>query len=147
MKRAIIFFILALPIVILTTGCSDKSKKEAQTPAPPPIDTMALIDTTPVVPIDTMPAEPEMPGMPRPPQGDGYAIQVASATDEAYARYLVDLWTGRGYEPFVETFTYNDELHYRLRLGLYMTYGEAKKVKDEIVDRFSMKVWIDQVSY
>jgi cell division septation protein DedD len=144
MRKFKCFIFLSLAATIFSIGCSDKSKEQSQTA--PPVDTSAVVDTTPIVAEDTIPAVEELPGMPPAPSGDGYAVQVASCTDEAYARYLVDLWKGRGYEPFVSTFGLNGETHYRVRLGVFMTVGEARQKAAELSDKYSLKTWIDPVS-
>lgn len=147
MKKLIESVLIAITFLIFVTGCSDKAKEEAQTPPPIPVDTQIAIDTTPIVPVDTTPVQPEIPGMPKPPQGDGYAVQVASCTGEDYARYLVDLWTGRGYEPFVTDYSHNGDTYYRIRMGLFGTLGEAKSLSAELKDKYSVNAWVEQVSY
>jgi len=128
----------------LMVGCKDKAKE--QTMVPPPIDNIVKVDTTSILAADTMAAVEEAPGMPPAPRGNGYAVQVASGTDENYIQYLVDLWKGRGYEPFVSTITHKNETHYRVRLGLFQTQAEAKNVVAELEDKYSLKTWIDQIS-
>ncbi len=137
------FAILLIWPVFLMAGCKDNSEEQI---APPPADTMTKSDTVAVLTDDTMSAFEIAPGMPPAPKGDGYAVQVASCSDEPYARYLLELWKGRGYEPFVSTITYNNETHYRVRLGLYQSQSEAKKMVVELEDKYSLKTWVDQVS-
>ena len=147
-------------LIILTiaaffaSGCSDKqkeSKKIEQEMADLAAESV-LVDTT-VPEVDTsmledeseLVVEPDL-DMPGAPQGDGYVVQVSSATDESYAYYLIDLWTQRGYEPYVTTTTYNEETHFRVRIGLFDDYSEAKKLVAKIEDKYSAEAWIDQVS-
>ena len=134
--------LLIVMAVLVAGGCK---KKEEQAVLPPPVDTSAMADTTNMSAVDTM-AAVEPPEMPPAPKGNGYAVQVASGTDEAYARYQVDLWKRRGYAPFVSTITHDNQTHYRVRFGLFATNGEAKKVVDELADKYSVKSWIDQIS-
>jgi len=139
---------------LLTSGCSDKQKESEKIvqdmadlaaesaladTSEPVLDTSMMIDESDLA------VEPAL-EMPRAPQGDGYVVQVSSATDESYLHYLVDIWTQRGYQPYVTTVTYNDETHFRVRIGLFDAYGEAKKLVAELEDKYSAKVWIDQVS-
>ncbi len=130
--------------IFLAAGCKDNSEEQAV--VPPPVQTTPKIDTTAVLDVDTMAAVEEAVGMPPVPKGSGYAVQVASGTDETYARYQVDLWKKRGYEPFVSTVTHDNQTHYRVRLGLFATQSEAKKVVNELADKYSLKAWIDQTS-
>jgi cell division septation protein DedD len=132
-------------LAILATGCKKDDEQARQMPLPPPVDTTSKIDTSAIPDIDTMPAVEPVPDLPSAPAGSGYVIQVASATDAKYARYLVNLWRGRGYEPFVTTTAQNNETHYRIRLGLYDSQAQAKSVVAELEDKYSLKTWIDQM--
>lgn len=137
------------------SGCSDKQKdsEQIEQDVTDLAAESAMFDTTESV-LDTsmiedeseFAEEPDL-EMPRAPQGDGYVVQVSSATDESYAFYLVDLWRERGYEPYVTTITYNDEPYFRVRIGLFDAYSEAKKLVAELEDKYSANAWIDQVSY
>jgi len=143
MKFSKILILIGI-LTLLMAGC--KKDPEPERAIIPPVDTTPIIDTSPVVEIDTMPAIEEKPGLPSAPLGSGFAVQVASATDEDYARYLVSLWTGRGYEPYVESFMYEGETHYRVRLGIYETLSSAKRMVAELEDKYSLMTWIDPVS-
>ncbi len=151
--KVLIFF---AALALLASGCSDKEKeaeKIEQDMAEMAVETTSMVDTSDaLLDADMMESDSEMADessleMPRAPQGDGYAVQVSSATDESYAFYLVDLWTGRGYAPYVTTITYNDETHFRVRIGLYEAYSDANKLVAELEEKVSADVWIDQVSY
>jgi cell division septation protein DedD len=141
LKTLILLGILA----ILAFGCKKKSDENQPVTVPPPVSTAPKIDTTAMLDVDTMPAVEQLPDLPSAPSGSGYVVQVASATDGKYARYLVDLWKGRGYEPFVTTITHNNETYYRIRLGLYESHARAKNVVAELADKYSLKTWIDQI--
>jgi cell division septation protein DedD len=84
------------------------------------------------------------PAMPPAPAGAGYTVQIASCESEDYARHLVQVYTKRGYEPFVATITYNNLLYYRVRVGNFKKVAEAKVLRDELTDRFSVKAWVDR---
>lgn len=131
--------------MLLAAGC--KKKAEEQAVVPVPVDTMPKIDTMALNPADTVAAMDEVPGLPQAPSGSGFTVQVASATDEKYTRYLVELWKNRGYEPFVTTTTHENQAYYRVRLGLFQSYPEAKKIAAELADKYSLKTWIDQGTY
>ncbi|MGH8016475.1 MAG: SPOR domain-containing protein [Candidatus Zixiibacteriota bacterium] len=140
-KIIIIFGLTAL----LSGGCKKDADDNKQALVPP-IDTTHKLVTTPSLDIDTMPAVEELPGMPPAPPGNGFAVQVASASDQKYARYILDLWRGRGYEPFVTNVTQDGVTHYRIRLGYYESHAQAKKIADEVADKYSLKPWIDHVT-
>jgi len=146
MKILKIILLIALS-VFLVAGCKSKSKEADQSQAiVPPVDTTPKVDSAALQAADTMPAVEETPGMPPVPKGSGYAVQVASCNDEQYARYLVELWKGRGYEPFVSTITQNNANVYRVRLGLFESQAKAKSVAAELADKYSLKTWIEQVT-
>ena len=140
---------------LFASGCSDK-QKESEKIEQDMADLAAesamvdfsepVQDTSMIEDESELAVEPAL-DMPRAPQGDGYAVQVSSATDESYAYYLVDLWTQRGYEPYVTTITYDDETHFRVRIGLFDAHSQAKKLVAELEDKYSANAWIDQVSY
>ncbi len=140
---------------LLASGCSDKQKESEQieqdmtdlAAESATVDTSESVPDTSMVEDDYEAAAEAALDLPDAPQGDGYVVQVSSATDESYAFYLVDLWKERGYEPYVTTITYNDETHFRVRIGLFDAHSEAKKLVAELKDKYSADAWIDQVSY
>jgi cell division septation protein DedD len=99
-------------------------------------------------PAETPASQPQeitpKPAMPPAPAGAGYTVQIASCESEDYARHLVQVYTKRGYEPFVATITYNNLLYYRVRVGNFKSVAEAKVLRDELIDRFSVKAWVDR---
>jgi cell division septation protein DedD len=99
-------------------------------------------------PAETPASQPQelapRPAMPPAPAGAGYTVQIASCESEDYARHLVQVYTKRGYEPFVATITYNNLLYYRVRVGNFKSVAEAKVLRDELTDRFSVKAWVDR---
>jgi cell division septation protein DedD len=142
-------------------GCSDK-QKEAERLEQEMRDREAADSGTPTEMTDdslaaalaadaaaAVPQEPQTtikPAMPAAPAGTGYTVQIASCEDEDYARYLVDRYTGRGYEPFVTTITYNNQTYYRVRIGNFANYSEATALRDALVDKYSVRaIWIDRL--
>ncbi len=90
-------------------------------------------------------AQPETPAaMPRAPTGVGYTVQIASCESEAFAKRLVSLYTERGYQPFVTTITYTNQEYYRVRVGHFQKAAEARALRDELADRYSIKPWVDR---
>lgn len=79
-----------------------------------------------------------------PPTGPGYTIQVASGTNESYAKYLADKYVNRGYQAYVDEAIVNGVSVYRIRIGKYGTTAEARQVGEEIKDKYSVNYWIDR---
>ncbi len=129
--------------VLLNAACKDKAEEE---PVVPPVETTQVVETSAVLDVDTIPATEQAPGMPPVPKGSGYAVQVASSTDEDYARSQIELWKKRGYEPFVSTISHDNQTHYRIRLGLFTTEAEAKRAAEQLNDKYSVKAWVDQMT-
>ena len=147
---------LILLVGLIAAGCSDKKKEAARLEqemremeqagddsAALGQDTIG--DSLEVTPgdVDAVPEEgaPER-MMPRRPGGSGFTVQVASCEDVAYAQYLVDLYTERGFEPFVETYSETDQVYYRVRIGLFATRAEADKLKEQLNDSYSINPWV-----
>jgi cell division septation protein DedD len=160
MKHFLLIVLILAAAIIVVAGCSDDKKEEAArleqemmqdtaTPPPAPDTTAATADTARArqrVEATAVPQE-ESPqrDMPARPAGSGYAIQIAGCEDPAYAEHLVDVYQRRGYQPYVSTFTKDGQLYYRVRLGLFESLAEARKVQTELNDRFSIYPWIDVV--
>ena len=111
----------------------------------------ASVDTSMVEQLDVaaVPEEelsPSTPEMPRRPAGDGFTVQVASCEDEAYARHLVEVFTNRGYEPFVSEISIDGQLYHRVRVGMFDSFNEASQLKRELEDKYTIVPWIDLVS-
>ncbi len=147
---------LVLMSLVITGGCSkddDVSDLEQEMLSQENPRTDTVVDTVTAPPPDTgqadldagaIPVESEEePPMPSRPAGVGYEVQVAGCEDPAYARYLIDKYRNRGYEPYVTEATVAGQKYYRVRLGVYETLGEAQRVQAEIKDRYSVDAWID----
>lgn len=160
MRRLLVFAIAVLAAALLA-GCSDKQKEaseleqemrdlegvDSQAVEMAAPDSMTIeepaVDAS-AVPQETM-AQPERQPMPPAPRGTGYTVQVASCEDEEYARHLVARYTERGYEPFVTTISYDGETYFRVRIGNFDGYSEARALQAELQDRFSVSSWIDRL--
>lgn len=105
-------------------------------------DTLAMAADVAAVPEE----ETSVKAMPRRPAGEGYTVQVAACESSDYARYLVDLYSQRGYEPFVSEFSVEGQKFYRVRIGLFDSQSEAKQLKDELVDKYTVQPWIDLIA-
>lgn len=147
--------------LLLIVSCSKKKEEAAQLEqevlrgqagaetdsAAAIVDSSEIVDST-VIPADAaaIPEEESAPAMPKRPAGDGYTVQVAGCESEDYARHLVDLYTDRGYEPYVSEFSYDGQVYYRVRIGLYDSFGPAKQLQSELSDKYSVDGWIDKVT-
>jgi cell division septation protein DedD len=155
--RTLWLLVIAVLALALLVGCSDKQKEAAELEAEMKdmegIDTSVEVepDTTlvaePVADAEAVPEEtqPDRPTMPPVPRGEGYTVQVASCENEDYAWHLVEVYSGRGYEPYVTTITFEGQTYYRVRIGDYSAIGDARALQDEIKDRFSKTTWIDRL--
>lgn len=74
----------------------------------------------------------------------GYFVQMAACESSEYARYLADKYVARGYEPYVTTTTVDGQTYYRVRIGGLETLQQAKELKAELVDKYSIDAWIDK---
>ena len=149
---------LILSLFLLFVGCSDRKKEAGELEDQlrnmdnAATDSM-LADSAEMVDSlsDSMSSDamavpeeetPEL-TMPQRPDGEGFTVQVASCENTEYAQYLVDLFIKRGYEPYVTTYTDEEMTHYRVRIGVFSTHGEAKSLADELADKYSLETWVD----
>lgn len=143
--------ILILLVVVLTFGCSKKKEEaaELEKELAGAQDTMAEVTTMPsesIPPAADVAAVPEEPDPAyNVPAGGGYTVQVAGCEDRAYAEYLVGKYTQRGYEPYITSATVEGQTYYRVRIGSFETLGEAKTLKAELADRYSITAWVDYI--
>ena len=161
MKSSFKLFVFLFLLIPLFISCSDEKKEEAAKmeqelmgDSQSVADSAALVDSlgqgigedTSFEP-EAVPEEAEtVKAMPKQPAGDGFTVQVAGCEDRAYAEYLVEKFTNRGYEPFVATATVEGQTYYRVRIGVYENYSEAKSMQAELLDRYSLNTWIDVTS-
>lgn len=144
---------------LLLAGCADKQKEaeelekqmmEQRAAADSVADTVGA-DTTETAgtsPPDAraVPTEEQQPRTinQEPPEGD-FAVQVAACENLDYARYLVNLYTERGYEPYLTTTVQDDQTYYRVRIGGLPTAKEAEALRAEVKDKYSVPGWVDRV--
>jgi cell division septation protein DedD len=160
--------IIAGLTILLLVSCSEKQKEAARleqevknleettaTDTAAPESMTVAIDTlsaaTAGADASAIPPEAQPRITPRPmppaPTGKGWTVQVASCESQDYARRLVDVFTSRGYQPYVTTITKGQQLYYRVRIGNLTNIAEARRLKDELSDRYSVKAWIDQIEW
>jgi len=159
--RSLKIVLLSGLVICLLVGCSEKQKdaakleqelQEMEGGSDSGIEATGQepegTADTPVADASAVPQEeqPDVISMPPAPAGDGYTVQVASCENREYAGYLVDVYFGRGYEAFVSTAMIEGQTYYRVRIGNVETYGEAKDLRLELADRYSIDPWIDRLN-
>lgn len=154
--KSLKYLIIFSLVIAVGAGCSKKKEDAAkleQELLNQDTVTDTVYDTTEIMTDSSakrpdagaIPKEASSFNMPQQPAGDGYVVQVASCPDEAYAQQLVDLYTKRGYQPFVTHITFEGETYYRVRLGIYDNLSDAKAMQKELLDKYSLSTWVDPV--
>jgi cell division septation protein DedD len=143
---------------LLAVSCSRKKEEAAQLEQEM-IQEEAAVDTTAeagLTPEDTagyaptgmdagaIPSEEKRQFVPQEEETVGYVVQVAACESLEYAQYLVEKYTARGYSPYLTTATVDGQTYYRVRVGGIATLQEAKELKAELVDKYSVEAWIDK---
>ena len=147
--KVIVIFSITL---LLIAGCSkkqeeaDKLEQEMLSEEIPgdtiETDSMALTEGE-TLDASAVPVEEEPEFVPAVVEGEGYTVQVASCESLEYAQHLVDVYTGRGYEPYLTQFDMEGQLYYRVRIGKFESESEAIALKSEIADKYSVDAWVD----
>lgn len=138
--------------LVLIFGCSKKKEEAAEMEA----ELLGQADTTAVDTGVSMTAADSAAGLadetivpeeeefvPSAPPGAGYTVQVAGCEDRAYAEFLLDKYSQRGYEPYLTQANVGGQTYYRVRIGAFETLSEAKALKAQIADRYSVDAWVD----
>jgi cell division septation protein DedD len=74
-----------------------------------------------------------------------FTLQVSSSPKEANAYELKDKLRKQGYDAFIETATINGVLYYRIRIGRFNTYEEAKNYRQQMINNTEFEPWIDKL--
>ncbi len=147
----ILVLVLSLSLVIACSQKQDEADRIEQEMLAAEQDSAAAdsaaadLAATPPVDVAAVPAEETSSYATTTDEGEGFAIQIASCESVEYAEHLVELYAGRGYEPYITEYDLDGQLYYRVRLGGMATLADAKAVKDDLVDRYSVKCWIDRL--
>jgi septal ring-binding cell division protein DamX len=144
--------VIGLLAVSLLLGCSKEEKETSQLEREQFVqDSIRMADSLALLKVieDSLAASkaaestkttPSMPAH----QVMGYTVQTAACESLDYAQFLVDRYTQRGYEPYITDVTVGDQKYYRVRIGDFQTRQEAKTLKDELLDKYSVQAWIDK---
>jgi len=147
--KVIVIFSLAL---LLVAGCSKKQEEadkleqemldENMAGDTVEMDSMALGEGE-TLDASAVPVEEEPEFVPAVVEGEGYTVQVASCESLEYAQHLFEIYTSRGYEPYITQFDMEGQVYYRVRIGKIESESEAITLKNELSDKYSINAWID----
>ncbi|MFO7841720.1 MAG: SPOR domain-containing protein [Fidelibacterota bacterium] len=74
-----------------------------------------------------------------------YTLQVSSSTVKSYAEEFRDKLLDRGYDAFIQTAVVEGVKRYRIRVGYYSTYNDAKNARLKMLDKTEFEPWIDRI--
>ncbi|MCD6336652.1 MAG: SPOR domain-containing protein [Candidatus Marinimicrobia bacterium] len=74
-----------------------------------------------------------------------YTLQVSSSTVEAYAIELKNKLLTQGYDSFIQKAKVDGIMRYRIRIGHFTTYGEAKAYRSKILNETDFEPWVDKI--
>jgi len=74
-----------------------------------------------------------------------YTLQVSSSTVEAYAIELRDKLIARGYDAFIQKKEVEGILRYRIRVGYFTNYDEAKAYRQTMIKTTEFEPWVDKI--
>jgi len=150
-----LFMILVLIVALVVIGCSKKQEEiDALQQEATGEDATAVMDslqgtsgetaemshpatTKPVAKEPEPEPEPDYTGM------TGFIIQLGSYNNYELASYWAEKYQNREYPAFLRQVELDGQTYYRLRVGVYDTYKEAKQVGELLADRYSVNYWID----
>ncbi len=76
-------------------------------------------------------------------QLDGYVVQLGSYATRDFAEMMAEKYVGRDFPAFVTSAEIDGQTYYRLRVGVYETFDDAKQVGEILKDRYSTEYWVD----
>ena len=74
-----------------------------------------------------------------------YTLQVSSSTVEAYAIELKDKLIAEGYDSFIQKAEVEGLMRYRIRVGHFTSYDEAKAYRLKMLYETDFEPWIDKI--
>lgn len=155
MKILNLLIIMALA-ALFALGCAEKkeeaaaleqemidAEQEADTAIATPFqadDSSATVEWTQEAEVEPEP-EPVASDLP----GGNFTVQVAGCESLEYAQHLIEVYTGRGYEPYLTETTVGDQVYYRVRIGGFESLADAEKLREELIDKYSIEPWVDNL--
>lgn len=74
-----------------------------------------------------------------------YTLQLASSSVEAYAYEELEKLQKQGMDTYMQQTFINGKLYYRIRMGYYATYADAKAARAYVINTTDMEPWIDKI--
>jgi cell division protein FtsN len=74
----------------------------------------------------------------------GYVIQIGSGIDRGDAEKLMQEYIDKGYHSFISEKISGAITYYRVRIGSFDNIAEAKRIGQELKDKFGIDYWIDK---
>lgn len=74
-----------------------------------------------------------------------YTLQVSSSTVEAYAIEFRDKLIARGFDAFIQKAEVEGILRYRIRVGHFVSYEEAKAYRQKMIETTEFEPWVDKI--
>ncbi len=102
--------------------------------------------SAPIPPVDTSLPSVGTPGVETaevPQQGkDGWVVQIGTFDDYMAALASADKYKQLMFPAFVRRVDKDGQTFYRLRVGVYATYEQAKAAEDQLRSKYSLDTWI-----
>ncbi len=76
--------------------------------------------------------------------GEGYVVQLGTYTNRDLAARWVEKYRAQQFPAFLNVVEVNGRTCYRVRIGVYTTYQEAKTVGEKLAGPNSTAYWIDK---
>jgi cell division septation protein DedD len=74
-----------------------------------------------------------------------YTLQVSSSVKQVNANELKNRLRKEGYDAFIQTAMVNGKTQYRIRIGHFETYNQAKSYKQHLINTTDFEPWIDKI--
>lgn len=117
---------------------AETTNKKAKTDAP----IISLMTAEAKVPGDVVPAVIQV-AAPKAVK-IGYSVQVGSTTNREEAESLAKRFAAQGYEPYISDVIIKGATYYRVRIGAFESFSDAKKLGLELHKKFSVQFWVTE---
>lgn len=74
-----------------------------------------------------------------------YTLQVASSVKQVNANDLLNRLRKQGYDAFIQSAVVNGDTYYRIRIGHFETYNQAKSYREHLINTTDFEPWIDKL--